>query len=96
MESLELLEKNVNELLIKNQELLQQVDELKKDNEYQRNELIHAYSDIRELKQNLINLNTAHTLLLANEANAEDRVKAKQKITNIILQIDKAIELLSQ
>ena len=96
MESLELLEKYVNELLIKNQELLQQVNDLQKDNERQRDELIRAYADIRDLKQDFINLNTAHTILLANEANANERVKAKQKITNIILQIDKAIELLSR
>jgi hypothetical protein len=35
-------------------------------------------------------------MLLASDATAEDRAKAKQKITNIILQIDKAIEALTQ
>jgi hypothetical protein len=35
-------------------------------------------------------------MLLASQATAEDRAKAKQKITNIILQIDKALEALTQ
>jgi hypothetical protein len=41
-------------------------------------------------------LHTAHTILLGKDATDEDRIKAKQRITNIILQVDKAIESLTQ
>jgi hypothetical protein len=96
MESLKLLEQNIQELLIKYQELLRQVDELQIENQRQRDELMQAYAELRDLKQDYAHLHTAHAILLEDETAAEDRAKAKQKITNIILQVDKAIEVLSQ
>jgi hypothetical protein len=35
-------------------------------------------------------------MLLADEAKEEDRIAAKQRITNVILQVDKAIEVLTE
>ena len=92
MESLEQLEKNIHQLLNQYQELQLQVKALQEDNKRKQEEIIQAHADFQQLRQEYNKLHTAHTILLADEATAEDRAKAKQKFTNIILQIDKAIE----
>lgn len=96
MESLEQLEQNLLQLLNQYQELQLQVNSLQEENQRQREEIIQTHADIQQLKRDYNKLHTAHTMLLASEATAEDRAKAKQKITNIILQIDKALEALTQ
>ncbi len=96
MESLEQLEQNLLQLLNQYQELQLQVNSLQEENRRQREEIIQTHADIQQLKRDYNKLHTAHTMLLASEATAEDRAKAKQKITNIILQIDKALEALTQ
>jgi FtsZ-binding cell division protein ZapB len=96
MESLEQLEQNLLQLLNRYQELQLQVNSLQEENQRQREEIIQTHADIQQLKRDYNKLHTAHTMLLASEATAEDRAKAKQKITNIILQIDKALEALTQ
>lgn len=96
MQSLEQLEQNIIQLLSQYQELQLQVKALQEENQRQRDEIIQTHADIQQLKRDYNKLHTAHTMLLAEEATAEDRAKAKQKITNIILQIDKAIEALTQ
>ena len=96
MESLEQLEQNLVQLLNQYQELQLQVKSLQEVNKRQREEIIQTHADIQQLKRDYNKLHTAHTMLLASQATAEDRAKAKQKITNIILQIDKAIEALTQ
>ena len=89
MESLE-------QLLNQYQELQLQVKALQEDNIRKQEEIIQAHADFQQLRQEYNKLHAAHTILLADEAKAEDRAKAKQKITNIILQVDKAIEALKQ
>ena len=96
MQSLEQLEQNIIQLLSQYQELQLQVKALQEENQRQREEIIQTHADLQQLKRDYSKLHTAHTMLLASEATAEDRAKAKQKITNIILQIDKAIEALTQ
>ena len=96
MESLEQLEQNLVQLLSQYQELQLQVKSLQEENQRQREEIIQTHADIQQLKRDYNKLHTAHTMLLASEAPAEDRAKAKQRITNIILQIDKAVEALTQ
>lgn len=96
MQSLEQLEQNIIQLLSQYQELQLQVKALQEENQRQRDEIIQTHADIQQLKRDYNKLHTAHTMLLAADATAEDRAKAKQKITNIILQIDKAIEALTQ
>ena len=96
MESLEQLEQKLVQLFKQYQELQFQVKTLQDENKRQREEIIQTHADIQQLKRDYNKLHTAHTMLLASEATAEDRAKAKQKITNIILQIDKAIEALTQ
>ena len=96
MQSLEQLEQNIIQLLSQYQELQLQVKALQEENQRQRDEIIQTHADIQQLKRDYNKLHTAHTMLLVSEATAEDRAKAKQKITNIILQIDKSIEALTQ
>ena len=96
MESLEQLEQNLVQLLNQYQELQLQVKALQEENQRQREEIIQTHADMQQLKYDNNKLHIAHTMLLAKEATAEDRAKAKQKITNIILQLDKAIEALTQ
>ena len=96
MESLEQLEQNLVQLLSQYQELQLQVKSLQEENQRQREEIIQTHADIQQLKRDYNKLHTAHTMLLASEATTEDRAKAKQRITNIILQIDKAVEALTQ
>ena len=69
---------------------------LQEENHKQRLELLQAHADLHQLKHDYNQLHTAHTILLGDDATDEDRVKAKQRITNIILQVDKAIEALTQ
>lgn len=96
MESLEQLEKNVQQLIAQYQGLELQLESLREDNMLQRQEIIQTHAELQQLKQEYVKLHTAHTLLLAKDATAEDRAHAKQKITNIIVQVDKAIEALTQ
>lgn len=96
MKSLDLLEQNVCQLLEQYQELKVCVTTLQEENKRQREEIIQTHSELQQLKLEYTKLHTAHTILLAKDATLEDRARAKQKITNIILQLDKAIEALTQ
>jgi predicted nuclease with TOPRIM domain len=96
MESLQQLAHNVEQLLNQYQELKSQLESLQVENKIQREEIIKTHEELQKLKKDYSQLHTAHTLLLGKQASDEDRAKAKQKITNIILQIDKAIETLTQ
>jgi uncharacterized protein YbgA (DUF1722 family) len=96
MKSLDYLEQNVRQLLEQHQELKLHLMALQEENQRQREEIIQTHSEIQQLKSEYTKLYTAHTILLAKDATQEDRARAKQKITNIILQLDKAIEALTQ
>jgi regulator of replication initiation timing len=96
MDSVEQLEKNLLQLLAQYSELKNQFAMLQEENHKQRLELLQAHADLHQLKHDYNQLHTAHTILLGDDATDEDRVKAKQRITNIILQVDKAIEALTQ
>lgn len=96
METLVLLEQNVQQLLEQYQQLKRQLASLEEENLRQREEIIASHAEYQKLKQEYNKLHTAHTILLGKDATDEDRIKAKQRITNIILQVDKAIESLTQ
>ncbi|MBQ2291714.1 MAG: hypothetical protein IIW05_00620 [Paludibacteraceae bacterium] len=96
MESLEKLERNIHQLLNKYQELLLELTNLKEENQRCREEVMQTHAELLQLKQEYAKLHTAHTMLLADEAKEEDRIAAKQRITNVILQVDKAIEVLTE
>lgn len=94
MESLASLEKNIQQLLEQYQELQQSVQLLKEENIRQRDEIIQSHADLQQLKQEYNRLQTAYALIAGDALNEEERQKAKQRITAIISQIDKALEVL--
>jgi hypothetical protein len=96
MESLKQLEQNLVQLLNQYQELQLQVKSLQEENQRQRDEIIQTHADMQQLKHDYNNLHTAHTLLLGNQADDDDRIKTKQRLTNMILLIDKTLEILKQ
>ena len=51
---------------------------------------------LQQLKQEYNRLQAAHALIAAGELAEEERQKAKQRLTTIISQIDKALEVLKQ
>ena len=96
MESLVWLEKNLTQLLVQYQELQEQVRLLKEENIRQREEILLSHTELQQLKKEYARLQTAHALITSDEQNEEERQKAKQRLTAIISQIDKALEVLKQ
>ena len=96
MESLVLFEKNLTQLLVQYQELQEQVRLLKEENIRQREEILLSHTELQQLKKEYARLQTAHALITSDEQNEEERQKAKQRLTAIISQIDKALEVLKQ
>ena len=69
---------------------------LKEENIRQREEILQSHADLQQLKQEYNRLQAAHALITDDERNEEERQKAKQRLTAIISQIDKALEVLKQ
>ena len=69
---------------------------LKEENIRQREEILQSHADLQQLKQEYNRLQAAHALITDDERNEEERQKAKQRITSIISQIDKVLEVLKQ
>ena len=95
MDSLVLLEQNIQQLLVQYQELQEQV-RLLKENIRQREEILQSHADIQQLKKDYNRLQTAHALIAEEGLNEEERQKARQRLTSIISQIDKALAVLKQ
>lgn len=96
MDSLVLLEQNIQQLLAQYQELQEQIRLLKEENVRQREEIVQSHAELRQLKQDYSRLQAAHAMIAGQEISEEERQKAKQKLTAIISRIDKALELLKQ
>ena len=96
MDSLVLLEQNIQQLLVQYQELQEQVRLLKEENIRQREEILQSHADIQQLKKDYNRLQTAHALIAEEGLNEEERQKARQRLTSIISQIDKALAVLKQ
>ena len=96
MDSLVLLEQNIQQLLTQYQELQEQIRLLKEENVRQREEILQSHAELRQLKQDYSHLQAAHAIIAGQEISEEERQKAKQKLTAIISRIDKALELLKQ
>ena len=96
MDSLVLLEQNIQQLLTQYQELQEQIRLLKEENVRQREEILQSHAELRQLKQDYSRLQVAHAMIAGQEISEEERQKAKQKLTAIISRIDKALELLKQ
>lgn len=69
---------------------------LKEENIRQRDEILQSHAELQQLKQQYNRLQTAHALITEDEQNEEQRMKARQKITAIISQIDKALDVLKR
>lgn len=94
MDSLAALEQNLNQFLKQYQELQHQLSLLKEENIRQREEILQSHAELQQLKKEYARLQAAHTLLAGDEMNEEERQKAKQRLTSLIAQIDKALEIL--
>ena len=96
MESLVALEYNLQQLLSQYQKLQEEMQLLKEENIRQRDEILQSHAELQQLKQQYNRLQTAHALITEDEQNEEQRMKARQKITAIISQIDKALDVLKR
>ena len=96
MDSLTSLEQNLQQLISQYNELQEQVRLLKEENIRQRDEIIKSHADLRQLQQEYNRLQIAHALIAEDQNNDIERQKAKQRLTAIISQIDKALEVLKQ
>ena len=96
MDSLTSLEQHLHLLLSQYNELQEQMRLLKEENIRQREEILHSHADLQQLKQEYNRLQAAHALITDDERNEEERQKAKQRLTSIISQIDKVLEVLKQ
>ena len=96
MESLVALEQNLQQLLSQYQKLQQDMQLLKEENIRQREEILQSHADLQQLKKDYNRLQTAHALIAEEGLNEEERQKARQRLTSIISQIDKALAVLKQ
>ncbi len=95
MESLSTLESNIRVLLSQYQEMQHQVLELQQEYERQRKEMMRTHAELVQLKADYNHLETAHALL-SESIDPDQRDKVRQRIANLIAQIDRALEALKQ
>lgn len=95
MESLNLLEQNVRELLHRYEVQQQTIVSLQQDNARQREEMIRVCAELAQLRTDYAHLQTAYALL-SNDVSDEERMRVRQRINNLIAQVDRAIEVLKQ
>ena len=93
MESLVQLEDNLQQLLEQHNQLKQQLLDLQRENERQRKEIMQSYAELVDLKNDYKHLETAYALLAENTDEAQ-RERVKQRLSNLIAQVDRAIEAL--
>ena len=95
MKSLATLESNVEALLTQYRQLQQQLLDLQQENERQRDEMMRTHADYLQLKSDYNHLETAYALL-AEQTDGEQRDRVRQRLTNLIAQVDRALEALKQ
>ena len=93
MDSLINLENNVQALLEHYQMLRQQLFDLQQENERQRQEIMRTHAELVQAKADYKHLETAYALLSEN-TDDEQRERVRTRLTNMIAQIDRAIEAL--
>ena len=96
MDSLNQLSQNLTQLLEQYQELQEQVRLLKEENIRKREEIMQTHAELQQLKKDYHHLQVAHAMIAGDGLNEEERQKAKQRLTSIINQIDKALKTLKQ
>ena len=95
MDSLVALEDNLRVLLEQYQDWQQQFLSLQDENQRQRDEIMRTHSELVQLKTEYNHLETAYALVV-DTAESEHRDKVKQRLTNLIAQIDRALNALAQ
>ena len=95
MKSLAILEDNVNVLLAQYRDLQQQLLDLQQKNQSQREEIMRTHADYLQLKADYNHLETAYALL-AEQTDSEQRDRVRQRLSNLIAQVDRALEALKQ
>jgi hypothetical protein len=95
MKSLATLENNVEVLLTKYRQLQQQLLDLQQENQRQREEMMRTHADYLQLKADYNHLETAYALL-AEQTDGEQRDRVRQRLNNLIAQVDRALEALKQ
>ena len=93
MKALSTLEHNLQLLLQQYHDLQQQLAQLQQENENQREEIMRSHSELLQLRNDYKHLETAHALLNEN-IDTEQRDKVRQRITNLIAQVDRALAAL--
>ena len=93
MESLVSLENNVQALLEQYELLKQQLLDLQQENERQRDEIIRTHAELVQIKADYKHLETAYALLSEN-TDEQQRERVRTRLTNMIAQVDRAIEAL--
>ena len=96
MDSLVQLEQHILQLLAQYQELQEEIRLLKEENIRQREEIIQSHADLQQLKKDYKRLQVAHALIAGDGVTEEEKQLVKQRITAIISQIDKALDVLKQ
>jgi len=92
MEPLAQLQDNVHRLLARVSELEQEVEQLRQANEDQRQEVVRTHGELSQLREQYRRLQISAAVL----GDAEQRAAAKTHITNMIAQLDRAIDVLKQ
>ncbi|MBQ0136785.1 MAG: hypothetical protein KBS40_02110 [Bacteroidales bacterium] len=92
MELLAQLEENIHRLLERVSTLEQEVDTLRQTNDDQRQEMMRTHGELVTLQEKYRKLQLAHAML----GGEEDRQRAKNQLTNMITQLDRALETLKQ
>ena len=93
VDSLSTLEDNLRILLKQYRDLQQQLADLQEENTRQRMEIMQTHAELVQLQTDYRHLETAHAILAEN-TDGEQRNRVKQRLTNLIAQVDRAIEVL--
>jgi len=92
MEPLAQLEDNVRRLLNRVNELEQEVAVLQEKNGEQRQEIMQTHGELVTMQDKYRKLQIAYAML----GGEQERINAKAHISNMIAQLDRAVEILKQ
>ncbi len=95
MKALSTLETNLQLLIQQYRDLQKQLAELQNENERQREEILRTHAELVQLQTDYKHLETAHALLAEN-TDIEQRDRVRQRLSNLIAQVDRALEALKQ
>ena len=95
MKALSTLETNLQLLIQQYRDLQKQLADLQNENERQHKEIVRTHAELLQLQTDYKHLETAYALVV-DTAESEHRDKVKQRLTNLIAQIDRALNALAQ